>query len=219
MDSDDYACECYKLHHMGQSCKFFCTECTESHDHYKIRDGVDPTMPPLLDDHEDGCVFEVKTTERKLTSILKDEVKALKKEVKSLERRKKADEVGLLGLREEQLVKRTAFLEREEGKEKTTFVEVLEVETKHDVEYPIIKRCWEDPDCDHHWFNHTCGCYKALGEAFMDFYGQSHEELLAAFDIKKWSAQSDLEVIKMELDDARLQGLPRLEVSVLNPCF
>lgn len=29
VDVDDYACECYKLHHMAQSCCFFCTECTQ----------------------------------------------------------------------------------------------------------------------------------------------------------------------------------------------
>ena len=37
----------------------------------------------------------------------------------------------------------------------------------------------------------------------MDFYGQSYEELLAKFDKKKWSLESDLELFKMELEDAR----------------
>ena len=199
---------------MGQCCKFFCTECTETHDHYKCRDGVEASIEPLVDDHKDGCIFEVATLERRFTVILKEEVKDLKAQIRALERRRKQSEEGLLGLRKEQLEKRESMLEKELLKETPTRIEVLKVETRHNVEYPTLERCYEDPNCDHHWHNHSCACYKILGDVFLDFYGQSYEELLADFDAKKWSAHSDVKVIEMELEYARDEGLPRKEVSM-----
>jgi hypothetical protein len=38
VDSDDYACEAYKLKHLGASCRFFCTQCTQHIDKFKVRD-------------------------------------------------------------------------------------------------------------------------------------------------------------------------------------
>jgi hypothetical protein len=36
VDSDDYVCEAYKLKHLGASCRFFCTQCTQHIDKFKV---------------------------------------------------------------------------------------------------------------------------------------------------------------------------------------
>jgi hypothetical protein len=48
VDSDDYACECYKLKHLGASCRFFCTQCTQHISKFKV------TAPVFL--HECCCL-------------------------------------------------------------------------------------------------------------------------------------------------------------------
>ena len=46
----------------------------------------------------------------------------------------------------------------------------------------------------------------------MAFYGHTHEELLAKFDKKKWSLESDLELLKEELQHARSNNLSATKV-------
>jgi len=126
---------------------------------------------PFIDerscDREKGCTTFKRKTKKKWTSLLKAEVKGLEKEVKVLERGGTLQTEGLLKLRKEQLKRRSDLLERRIAHDiahEPTEVYVYEAEVLYDVEYPVLERGYEVEGCNHDWSNHTCACYKHLGQ-------------------------------------------------------
>ena len=158
VDVDDYACECYKMHHMGASCKWFCTECTQDASHSKVRGECDmmANHTPEVDTHKDGCVFVTGKQVRRWTSILKEECKSLKVEVKELEKKKDAASQATLAFKVEQLERRKVFhaqrLAHDQDNE-PTMITVYEVERRKNVEYPLMDRqfCKPEEECKHEW--------------------------------------------------------------------
>ena len=160
-----------------------------------------------IDDHKDGVVVKTGDYKRLWSSILKEEVKALEEEVKAIEQRHDSSEVGKLEYKRG-LLDRTEVLREAQAKksdDQKIWIKVTETETKHNVPYPLIERQFNDPKCDHLWGDHSCACYMVMGEVFTEFFGQTYEELLRAFDKKKWSVYADTEVIACELADAKAQ--------------
>ena len=213
VDSDDYACECYKLHHMGSNCTWLCTECTVHKDHWRGGESsVQGNETKHIDDHKDGCVFHT-ARERRLTSVLKEEVVEHVREVEELEKsstRRHAATQSTLKHKKEQLDRKRRFLERtlelDRGNEGAKKIIVYEAERRYNVEYPVLKRGFEVEGCKHQWESHTCGCYLHLGDAFMDFFGHSHDELLEKNVVEQYAIvtpSSDLALIEEELKYSR----------------
>ena len=188
LDSDDYAGVCYKLKHLGSNSKYFCTECTQTHDNFKVRGETTCsgcTRTPVIDEYDSEGTLFVTSKEMTLPQSIRIDLREAQSEHDGIhlaglrrgaERSKAERRVSILQKRIEYL---DGFLGREQ--DSTSMVTRYYSERRQGTEYPVLERAFlkDKSECKHHWWSHKCACYVILGDVFEEHRNQPIDEMHA----------------------------------------